>query len=142
VPRLYHFAAANWLGGTDQLLELSQRLTACKGGRTEINQANNARIEHPLRNLQQTLVGTRVKTTLENREPVALGESMNPHRLTVPGMPRIPHRAGIDAMGVTLPSCTIITDRIARWGTGARQSTWMGQRRGRLRCAFPSNDRT
>ena len=29
-------------------------------------------------------------------------------------------------------------NRIARWATEARRSTWMGQRRGRLRCVFPS----
>jgi len=31
---------------------------------------------------------------------------------------------------------------IARSGTGARRSIWMGQRRGRLRCVFSSSDRT
>ena len=33
----------------------------------------------------QTLVGTRIKTALENRQSVALGESLNPHRLAVAG---------------------------------------------------------
>ena len=53
--RLYHFAGANCCARADQLLELSQCLTACnrKGGKT--NEADYGSIEHPLRNLEQTL---------------------------------------------------------------------------------------
>lgn len=44
----------------------------------------------------------------------------NPHRLTVPGMPRIVHLAAIGAMDVMLPSCTMAAARICRWAPASR----------------------
>jgi hypothetical protein len=56
VPSLYHFGVYSRPPGTNQFLERLQRLTARKRRRRQPNWANNRRIEHPLWDLQQTLV--------------------------------------------------------------------------------------
>lgn len=138
--RLYHFAGA--LAETDQLLEPSQRLTARERERREANYANNARIEHPLRNLQQPRARTRIKTALENRESTTRRSPQNADRSTMPWMPRVPHLTEVDAMGVTLPSCTTITDRIAGWGTRSLAEYLDGATKGTTALRFSSSDRT
>jgi len=56
VPPLYHFADDARAARAKEFLQRSQSLTACKWKRRQTNQANNTRIKHPLRNLQQALV--------------------------------------------------------------------------------------
>jgi hypothetical protein len=56
---------------TDELLQLSQRITRHLRGGRETNQAHHTRIKHLLRNLPQTLVRVGVQAALENRYTAA-----------------------------------------------------------------------
>jgi len=117
VLRLYHFADLNRSVRTDQLPELSERLTAGDRRCRKTNQANSGCVEHPLRNLEQAHADTRIETAVKNCTSGSLGYASNEDRTAMPGMPWIPQLTGIDAMGVISSSCTTPRGHTARWAT-------------------------
>lgn len=71
VLRFYHPVRIHGLTGDDERFELAQRLNAWDRERCEPNQANNARLEHPSRNLQEPTTGVRISCALVDRQPRA-----------------------------------------------------------------------
>ena len=109
VLRFYH--PVGGLIGNDECLDLAQRLNAWDGGWHEVNQANYARLEHPLRNRQEPTTYARISRALIDGYSSSCRRSPNPRLLTVPRVPRISNLSTIDVMGVKLPSCTTGADR-------------------------------
>lgn len=77
--RFCHRAATVHRTRADQLLEISKRLTACTWKRREPNVADNARIEHPLRDLEQTARGVSLQYAVEYRHSCALRDPAGPN---------------------------------------------------------------
>jgi hypothetical protein len=71
VLRFYHPVGIHGRTGDEEPFDLGQRLKACNRAWCEPNQANDARLEHPLRNLQQPTTRVRISCTLVDRQPCA-----------------------------------------------------------------------
>jgi hypothetical protein len=71
VLRFYHSVGVVRMTGDNERLELAQRLNTRRRGCREADQANNARLEHPLRNLQQPMTRVRISCTPVDRQPRA-----------------------------------------------------------------------
>ena len=73
------------------------------------------RIEHPLRNLEYGEPALILSAATEYYRAAANAPGFHQDSLSVPWMEPVAHFLNISNMGFSLPDCTMLAGRIARW---------------------------
>ena len=101
-------------------LQIQQGLTTdCRQCR-QLHSATNRRIEHPLRDLQESTFEALFYATEEQSMPIPGKGTVDRHHAVVPRMPRVTDFSRFSTMGVALSTCTTRTEPISVWGRHAR----------------------
>ena len=91
-------------------LQIPQGLTTdCRHCR-QLHSVTNRRIEHPLRDLQESTFGALFYATEEQSTPIPRKGTVDRHHAVVPRMPRVTDFSRFSTMGVALSTCTTRTE--------------------------------
>jgi hypothetical protein len=113
---LYHEVTTRGACTVKKELQIQQCCAVNSGLLRTVHSATCARLEHPLRYLEESSLMVLFQTaTIEG--PSTLNKcSMNPDRTPIPRMPRITDLAQFSTMGIRLSTCTIRDDPTPVWG--------------------------
>ena len=98
-----------------QRLQIQQCFTADGGHRRQAHSAAGRRIEHPLRNLQESSFAVLFDAAVEQCAPISGEGLVDRHNPVVPRMPRVMDFSRFSTMGVALSTCTTRTGHIWGW---------------------------
>ena len=119
-----------------QRLQIQQCFTTDGGHRRQAHSAAGRRIEHPLRNLQQSSFEVLFDAAAEQCAPISGEGLVDRHNPVVPRMPRVMDFSRFSTMGVALSTCITRTGLISALG---RTPPAVVQWRLRLRAAMRSS---
>jgi len=113
--------------------QIQQGLTTdCRHCR-QLHSATNRRIEHPLRDLQESTFEALFYATAEQSTPIPGKGTVDRHHAVVPRMPRVTDFSRFSTMGVALSTCTTKRGRILDWPRTRRRAEFQSRRLGKGR---------
>src|SRR6516162_8367728 len=103
---LWHNLTVRWQCALQHRLQIQQGLTTdCRHCR-QLHSATDRRIEHPLRDLQESTFEALFYATAEQSTPIPGKGTVDRHHAVVPRMPRVTDFSRFSTMGVALSTCT------------------------------------
>ena len=117
---LYHKVTNGRACTVKKELQLQQCCAVNRGLLRTVHSATGARVEHPLRYLEEPSFMVLFQTAAIHGSSTLCKCSMNPDRTRIPRMPRITDLSRLRTMGIRLSTCTIRDDPMRAWDPESR----------------------
>ena len=98
-----------------QRLQIQQCFTTDGGHRRQAHWAAGRRIEHPLRNLQESSFEVLFDAAVQQCAPISGEGLVDRHNPVMPRMPRVVDFSRFSTMGVALSTCITTIEPISDW---------------------------
>jgi hypothetical protein len=112
---LYHKVTNGRACTVKKELQLQQCCAVNRGPLRTVHSATGARVEHPLRYLEEPSFMVLFQTAAIHGSSTLCKCSLNPDRTRIPRMPRITDLSRLRTMGIRLSTCTTKTEPILGW---------------------------